>query len=150
MTIAYGRNLLPSTVGFDRLLSTLDEAFNLPEKVITSYPPYNIVKVSDDKYVIELALAGFKRDELDITVEENKLTIRGSTKKDEEGSKTYYHRGIAFRSFSRSFTLADTVVVTSADLVDGLLIIELQNIIPESKKPRKISLSETKKVLDTK
>lgn len=147
MTFAYGRNLLPSTVGFDRLLSTLDEALNIPEKVLTSYPPYNIAKISEDKYVIELAVAGFKREEIDITLEDNKLTVQGNAKKDEDGSKTYYHRGIALRNFTRVFTLADTVVVNSADLVDGMLVVELQNIIPESKKPRKIFLGSTQKVL---
>ena len=147
MTFAYGRNLLPSTVGFDRLLSTLDEALNIPEKVLTSYPPYNIAKISEDKYVIELAVAGFKREEIDITLEDSKLTIQGNAKKDEDGSKTYYHRGIALRNFTRVYTLADTVVVNSADLVDGMLVVELQNIIPESKKPRKISLGSTQKVL---
>lgn len=147
MTFAYGRNLLPSTVGFDRLLSTLDEALNIPEKVLTSYPPYNIAKISEDRYVIELAVAGFKREEIDITLEDNKLTVQGNAKKDEDGSKTYYHRGIALRNFTRVFTLADTVVVNSADLVDGMLVVELQNIIPESKKPRKISLGSTQKVL---
>lgn len=147
MTFAYGRNLLPSTVGFDRLLSTLDEALNIPEKVLTSYPPYNIAKISEDKYVIELAVAGFKREEIDITLEDSKLTIQGNAKKDEDGSKTYYHRGIALRNFTRVFTLADTVVVNNADLVDGMLVVELQNIIPENKKPRKISLGGTQKVL---
>lgn len=147
MTFAYGRNLLPSTVGFDRLLSTLDEALNIPEKVLTSYPPYNIAKISEDRYVIELAVAGFKREEIDITLEDNKLTVQGNAKKDEDGNKTYYHRGIALRNFTRVFTLADTVVVNSADLVDGMLVVELQNIIPESKKPRKISLGSTQKVL---
>ena len=147
MKFAYGRNLLPSTVGFDRLLSTLDEALNIPDKVLTSYPPYNIAKISEDKYVIELAVAGFKREEIDITLEDNKLTVQGNAKKDEDGNKTYYHRGIALRNFTRVFTLADTVVVNSADLVDGMLVVELQNIIPESKKPRKISLGSTQKVL---
>ena len=147
MTFAYGRNLLPSTVGFDRLLSTLDEALNIPEKVLTSYPPYNIAKISEHRYVIELAVAGFKREEIDITLEDNKLTVQGNAKKDEDGNKTYYHRGIALRNFTRVFTLADTVVVNSADLVDGMLVVELQNIIPENKKPRKISLGSTQKVL---
>ena len=148
LTYSFGRNLLPSTVGFDRLLSALDEAMNLPEKVLTTFPPYNIAKVGDDKYVIELAVAGFKGEEIDITLEDNKLTIQGNAKKDEETSnKSYYHRGIALRNFTRHFTLADTVVVKSAELVDGMLAIELENVIPESKKPRKISLSTSKKTL---
>lgn len=139
---SFGRNLLPSTVGFDRLLSTLDEALNIPEKVLTSFPPYNIAKISEDKYVIELAVAGFKREEIDITLEDSKLTVQGNAKKDEESTKTYYHRGIALRNFTRVFTLADTVIVKSADLVDGLLVIELENVIPENKKPRKINLGQ--------
>jgi molecular chaperone IbpA len=150
MTFAYGRNLLPSTVGFDRLLSTLDEALNIPDKVLTSFPPYNIAKISEDRYVIELAVAGFKREEIDITLEDNKLTIQGNAKKDEDNNKTYYHRGIALRNFTRVFTLADTVVVKSADLVDGMLLVELENVIPESKKPRKIPLTESQKVLSAK
>ena len=120
--MTYGRNLLPSTVGFERLLSTIDEALNIPDKVLTSFPPYNIAKISEEKYVIELAVAGFKREEIDITLEDNKLTIQGNAKKDEDGTKTYYHRGIALRNFTRIFTLADTIVVKSADLVDGLLL----------------------------
>jgi molecular chaperone IbpA len=154
MTFAYGRNLLPSTVGFDRLLSTLDEALNIPDKVLTSFPPYNIAKISEDKYVIELAVAGFKREEIDITLEDNNLTVQGNAKKDEDNGKTYYHRGIALRNFTRVFTLADTVVVKSADLVDGMLVIELENVIPENKKPRKILLNDknftTEKVLASK
>lgn len=140
MTFSYGRNLLPSTVGFDRLLSTLDEVVNLSEKVanVQSYPPYNIVKVGEDNYVIELAVAGFKLKEIDITVEENKLTIRGNANKDSDKTKTYYHHGIALRDWTRTFTLADTVVVSGANLVDGMLSIELKNVIPENKKPRKI------------
>ena len=148
--MTYGRNILPSTVGFDRLLSTLDEALSIPEKVLTSYPPYNIAKVGEDKYVIELAVAGFKREEIDITLEDNKLTIQGNAKKDEGSDKTYYHRGIALRNFTRVFTLADSVVVNNADLVDGMLVVELHNIIPENKKPRKILLTGTEKVLDKK
>lgn len=147
MTYSFGRNLLPSTVGFDRLLSTLDEAINLPEKVLPSFPPYNIAKIDNDKYLIELAVAGFRKEELDITLEDNKLTVQGNAKKDEDANKTYYHRGIALRNFTRVFTLADTVVVKSADLVDGMLIIELENVIPESKKPRKIALTDSKKTL---
>jgi len=150
MTFAYGRNLLPSTVGFDRLLTTLDEALNIPDKVLTSFPPYNIAKISDDRYVIELAVAGFKREEIDITLEDNKLTVQGNAKKDDDNGKTYYHRGIALRNFTRVFTLADTVVVKSADLVDGMLVIELENVIPENKKPRKIPLTESQKVLSAK
>jgi molecular chaperone IbpA len=147
-TFSFGRNLLPSTVGFDRLFSTLDEAMNIPEKVLTTFPPYNIAKVGEDKYVIELAVAGFKREDIDITLEDNKLTIQGNAKKDEENTgKVYYHNGIALRRFTRVFTLADTVVVKSADLVDGMLIVELENVIPENKKPRKISLNSSKKVL---
>lgn len=141
--MTYGRNLLPSSVGFDRLFSTLDEALNQAEtKILTSYPPYNISKIGENKYLIELAVAGFKRDEIEILIEGSKLTVQGNAKKDEHetNNKTYYHRGIALRSFTRNFTLADTIVVVSAELIDGLLVIELENVIPENKKPRKVIL----------
>ena len=137
------RSLLPSTVGFDRLFSTLDEfdtLFNEGKKTQT-YPPYNIVKLDDTDYAIEIAVAGFGMSDLDITTETNKLTITGSTK--ETDGKEYLHRGIGTRDFTHTFTLADTVIVKSANIVNGLLVIILENVIPEEKKPRKIQIGES-------
>jgi len=137
------RSLLPSTVGFDRLFSTLDEfdTLFLEGKKTQTYPPYNIVKLDDTDYAIEIAVAGFGMSDLDITTEGNKLTITGSTKETE--GKEYLHRGIGTRDFTHTFTLADTVIVKSANIVNGLLVIILENVIPEEKKPRKIQIGES-------
>jgi molecular chaperone IbpA len=136
----YGKSLLPSTVGFDRLLSTMEEFDRMFEGAkVPTYPPYNIIKEDDTNYTIEIAVSGFKRDEIDITTEGNKLYVNGaiSTAKSEI---QYLHRGIGTRNFSHKYTVADTVVVKSADIVDGLLVIKLENMIPEEKKPRKIHI----------
>jgi molecular chaperone IbpA len=136
------RNLLPSTIGFDRLLSTFDALNeNSIEKKLT-YPPYNIYKVDDSNYKIEIAVAGFKRDELEISFQENKLTVTGQKIQKEDFPFEYLHKGIGTRDFQHNFTLAETIVVESADYVDGVLEIALKNVIPEEKKPRKIPISE--------
>lgn len=136
----YGRSLLPATVGFDRLLSTVEEFDRMFEGAkIPTYPPYNIIKDGDTTYTIEIAVSGFKRNEIEVTTEGNKLYVNGAistTKTDVE----YLHRGIGTRNFSHKYTVADTVIVKSADIVDGLLVIKLENMIPEEKKPRKIEI----------
>ena len=146
MTLHGYQSLLPRTVGFDRLLSTLNEFDTLlgEGKPPKTYPPYNVVKYSDDRYKIEIAVAGFSKDELDISIEENKLTVTGSATESPENfaAREYIHKGIGKRSFTHVFTLAETVVVEGADIVDGLLVIELCNVIPEEKKPRKIEIGE--------
>jgi molecular chaperone IbpA len=146
MTLTGYQSLLPRTVGFDRLLSTLDEFDTLlaTGKQTQTYPPYNVVKFDDSHYKIEIAVAGFSREELDITVKENKLTVKGSATQSEamQNTREYIHKGIGKRDFTHVFTLADTVVVDGADIVDGLLNIELRNVIPEEKKPRKIEIGE--------
>jgi molecular chaperone IbpA len=95
--------------------------------------------------VIEVAVAGFRRDELDITFEGRKLTVTGKVGAERGGE--YLHRGVAMREFTHSFTLAETVVVNSADLEDGMLVVRLQNVIPEEKKPRKILIGGDAKYL---
>jgi molecular chaperone IbpA len=146
MTLHGYQSLLPRTVGFDRLLSTLNEFDTLlgEGKPPKTYPPYNVVKYADDRYKIELAVAGFSRDELDISIEENKLTVIGSATESPEAfaEREYIHKGIGKRDFTHIFTLAETVVVEGADIVDGLLNIELRNVIPEEKQPRKITIGE--------
>jgi len=126
--------LSPSTVGFDRLFEKLVMSIS-HDQTQTSYPPYNIVKSGEDQYTIELAIAGFKEEELDISFKESTLTIVGQPKKEE---RDYIHKGIAARAFSRVFTLADTVEVAGASLNSGMLYVYLENIIPEAKKSRKI------------
>jgi molecular chaperone IbpA len=108
---------------------------------VTGYPPYNIVKTSDMTYVIEMAVAGFKEDEIQVVVKENVLTIKGNNATEE---KEYIHRGIASRSFSRTLRLADTIEIKGAHLADGMLTIELENVIPEAKKERLILISSKK------
>lgn len=136
----YGKSLLPATVGFDRLLSTMDEFEKMFEGTkVPTYPPYNIIKEDDTNYTIEIAVSGFKRDDIEITSEGNRLYVNGAIKTAKTDVE-YLHRGIGTRDFSHKYTMADTVIVKSADIVDGLLVIKLENMIPEEKKPRKIEI----------
>ena len=136
----YGRSLLPATVGFDRLLSTMEEFDNLfANTKIPTYPPYNIIKQNDTEYTIEIAVSGFTQEDIEITSEGNVLHVNGSIKT-AKSDVHYLHRGIGTRDFSHKYTMADTVVIKSADMVNGLLVIKLLNMIPEEKKPRKIEI----------
>lgn len=122
-----------ATVGFDRLFEALD---NSPAN---GYPPYNIVKVSDDQYRIEVAVAGFTEAEIDVTVHENQVKITGeSTRESEVGE--FLHKGISTRNFDRVFTLGEHVEVKSATVKDGILTVALERNVPESAKPRKIAI----------
>lgn len=138
------KNLLPSTVGFDKMLETVEQASKSVNKALTNYPPYNIKKVDDNKYVVELAVAGFGKQDLELTLNEGLLTIKGQTTIDtltEDGVDVQYlFKGISDRAFARTFTLADTVEVKNAQLINGLLKIFLENVIPESKKPKSINI----------
>ena len=138
MTHAYGRNLLPLSVGFDHLLSTLQEFEDIAKP--STYPPYNIVKFDEDNYQIQIAVAGFGPDELEIEVKENKLTVNGENKSAYTSDVQFLHHGLASRDFSHTFRLSDTVVVKTADIVNGVLKIDLENVLPEEKKPRKIPI----------
>jgi molecular chaperone IbpA len=127
-----------SAVGFDDMFKKLsDLSENLPK--IPTYPPYNIKKVDDNKYVIEMAVAGFGRQDLELELQDGILTITGAIKSDE--ATEYLYKGIADRAFTRKFTLADTVEVKNADLINGMLKIWLERFIPEEKKPKKININ---------
>ena len=135
--------LYRSAVGFDRLVNLLDSAARTD--TTPGWPPYNIERLAaegedaNESYRIEVAVAGFKPDQLNIEVKENVLTVTG--KKDaDEASRTFLHRGLAERSFERRFQLADHIRVTGADLANGLLSIELTIEIPEAKKPKTIAI----------
>jgi molecular chaperone IbpA len=128
-------------VGYDNLKKLTQAAF-IPKN--EGYPSYNIVKDDDTHYRIELAVAGFSVEDITIVHEDTKLVIKGSTKK-EESSGEYIHKGIAGRSFIRTFHLADSVVVKGADLKNGILAVNLENVIPEHKKPRKIFINDDRK-----
>jgi molecular chaperone IbpA len=126
-----------STVGFDRLFDMLENNGQATE----NYPPFDLIKAGENEYRIELAVAGFKPDEIDITAQQNVLIVSGRKNEEtEERGSDYIYRGIANRSFERRFALADHIQVKGADLKDGLLAIELVREIPEAMKPKKINI----------
>jgi molecular chaperone IbpA len=132
--------LYNSTLGFDRFFTEVEKLLDsdLKPQTATAFPPHNIMKVDESHYVVELAIAGFSKDEIDITLQEGNLVIKGS--KQEKTDVTYLHRGIGTRSFTKTLTLADTIEVRGAEFVDGILRVVLENVIPESKKPQKIEI----------
>jgi molecular chaperone IbpA len=132
--------LYRSVVGFDRLADLLDAATS---EAATGYPPYNIERTADNAYRIDIAVAGFKSDELTIEVKENLLSVQGRKPANDE-TRRYLHRGLAARNFERRFQLADYVVVTEAQLADGLLSVSLRRELPEALKPRKIEIATPK------
>lgn len=130
--------LLPSALGFENVFAALDNAAHLLTASQTAFPPVNVIKTDEYNFIIELAIAGYKKDEIDITTEKNSLKVSG--KKEGEDDRTYLTKGIAGRKFARQFVLSDTIIVKDADLADGILTIKLENVIPEEQKPRKISI----------
>ena len=132
-----------STVGFDRLFDMLENS-SLSQGQ-ENYPPFDLIKLGDNDYRIELAVAGFKADELDITAQQNVLVVTGRKKDEpEDRGNSYIYRGIATRSFERRFALADHIQVKGADMKDGLLSIELVREIPDAMKPKKISIGDSR------
>jgi len=129
-----------STVGFDRLFDLLENG--LTSQITDSYPPFDLVRDGEDRYRINMAVAGFRSDEVEVTAQQNLLVVTGR-KQDSDDSR-YIHRGIAARDFERRFGLADYVQVKNAELKDGMLSIELVREIPEAMKPRKISIGTAK------
>jgi len=136
----FDRNLFtPYAVGFDRVFDRLQ---NLPDHQVqsTGFPPYNIRKEGDYNFVIEIALAGLSKDDLEVEVTEGVLTVRTKEKKDEDGGELL-HRGISYRQFTRKWTLADDIVVSDAKMENGMLLIALERVVPEEKKPRLLKIS---------
>ena len=128
-----------STVGFDRLFDMLES--NSAGQAQENYPPFDLIKLGDNDYRIELAVAGFKPEEIDITAQQNVLVVSGrKSEESEQKGSDYVYRGIANRSFERRFALADHIQIKGADLKDGLLAIELVREIPDAMKPRKIEI----------
>ena len=122
-------------VGFDRVIDLLNQNF---EVSVNSYPPFNIEKLDEENYEIQMALAGFKESDLNVTVEDGTLTVEGDQSSSEESD--YIHQGIAERKFKKSWSLADTVIVEGAKLTEGILKVALKNVIPEEKKPQTIKI----------
>ena len=142
---SFTKSLIPSTVGFDTMFKSLEDMHKSMSKAITnSYPPYNIKKVSDNKYVVELAVAGFGKQDIDVELNKNTLVIKGSTTLDtltKDGvDVTYLYKGIAERAFTRTFQLADTVEIKNAELINGILKIWLESMATD--KSRKIDIKD--------
>ena len=141
--------LFRNSVGFDRMARLLD---GVTADQASTYPPYNIEKVDEDCYRITMAVAGFADADLDVQVKDNQLTVSGNVEsKDEDANeKQYLHRGIAARAFERRFNLADHIKVSGADLVNGLLHIDLLREVPEAMKPRTIAINNNVKAIGDK
>jgi molecular chaperone IbpA len=130
-------------LGFDQLFNTLAET-PMENARGVGYPPYNVIRKDDGHFLIEIAVAGFSKDDIDLTLEKGVLTVNGR-KHTGADTRDYTHRGISQRGFERSFTIADTIKVIGADIVDGLLVIILENDIPEEDKPQTINLGSLNK-----
>jgi molecular chaperone IbpA len=128
-----------STVGFDRLFDLLENQART--NAGDNYPPFNIARSGEDNYRITLAVAGFRAQDIDITAQQNLLTVQGKKREDVDDGRELLHVGIANRGFERRFELADYVRVESADLADGLLVIDLVREVPEAMKPKKIAVN---------
>jgi molecular chaperone IbpA len=130
-------------IGFDTMFDELMRS--TAQQSNNNYPPYNIVKHSEDHFSIELAVAGFKEGDIDVQVEKNQLTVQGSKSVSIDTPNTeYLHRGISARNFVRNWTLADYVEITGATVADGILTIDLERKVPEEEKPKKIAITYTK------
>jgi molecular chaperone IbpA len=131
------QSLNRALIGFDSLFNDVERRF--ANSVQTNYPPYNVLKHDDDHFEIEIAVAGFDREDVTIEVDQNLLTIKGARLKEEDTSK-YLHRGLAARDFERTFTLADYMIVGDAELTNGILRVKLTRVVPEALKPRLIAI----------
>ncbi|NBV11517.1 MAG: heat-shock protein [Chitinophagia bacterium] len=126
-------------VGFDDTYNRLAKLHDDVTKYVPNYPPYNIKKVEENKYVVELAVAGFAKQDIEITFEDGKLIVKGSTQDDGDN---FLFRGIANRAFTRTFALDDQIEIKDAEMFNGMLKIFLERIVPEHKKPKKIEVKE--------
>ena len=134
------QKMLGFSVGFDGFFNRLTNM----DIAQSGYPPYNIRKINELQYVVELALAGFSKSDIEVEVTDGTLTIRTAIVKDDgaDNDENFVHRGIAKRTFSRQFNLSDDIIVKNADLKDGMLIVNLERVIPDEKKPRLIPIGQ--------
>jgi len=133
----------PFFIGFDSILNKLNHS---SQTNISNYPPYNLIKTGDDTFLIELAVAGFDEEDFDIELHDGILTIKADVG-EIESSTNYLHKGIAARNFVRKFTLVNTIEVTGVSLRQGMLTVQLHNVIPEERKPKKIPISKGPELL---
>lgn len=142
MTLSRLTPLYHTTLGFESIFDEVEKLLNSDFKnTTTSFPPHNILKLDDNHYVVELAVAGFSKDDIEVTVNDGELIIKGN-KEDKAAEGEYLHRGIGLRSFTKTLRIADTVEVRGAEYKDGILKVGLENIIPDHKKPRKIEIGK--------
>ena len=132
-------SLTPFTVGMDRMIRDLEQFSNSYTGSSTGYPPYNIEQVDDGKWIISMAIAGFSEDDIEVSQKERNLTVKGKIK-DKDDENEFVHRGIANRSFERTFRLGPHVIVKNATLKNGMLAIDLEQELPEEEKPRDIPI----------
>jgi molecular chaperone IbpA len=129
-------------IGFDSMFDTLERRFQ--NQLTTNYPPFNVLKRSEDSYEIQIAVTGFEKDEIAVEVEQNQLTIRGVSNEETVDASLYIHRGLATRDFEKTFTLAEHMEVKGAEIKNGMLMIKVIRNLPESAKPRVIDIVEVK------
>jgi molecular chaperone IbpA len=129
-------------VGLDDHLQKMHQMHQEFAKAVPGYPPYNIRKVADNKYQIELAVAGFGKQDIDIELADNKLVIKGNVATEQDTENNFLFRGIGMRAFTRTFAIDDHVEVQSAEIVNGMLKVFLEKLVPETKKPKKIKVKE--------
>ena len=135
-------SLRPFSVGFDSIFDEFDRMLESTERYSSNYPPYNIKRVNDTDYRIEVALAGYSKDDIEIELKDSTLTVRNKAadKTIDEKGNGVIHKGISTRQFERSFTISEDIKVKDAELKNGLLVIDLERIIPDEKKPRLIDI----------
>lgn len=127
-------------IGFDDVFTNFERRF--ANQISNNYPPYNVVKINDNLYDIAIAVTGFEKDEITVTVKANELTIRGERKSLDSPEPEYLHRGLALRDFERTFTLAEHMQVREAEIKNGILLIQIEREIPEEHKPRQIHIKD--------
>jgi molecular chaperone IbpA len=127
-------------VGFDRMFDTFEHRF--ANQIQNNYPPHNVLRVDENNYAIEVAVAGFQKTEINVKVDQDQLVITGESQRDEDASITYLHRGLSSRDFTKAFTLADHIFVKGAVIKDGILRVDLERQVPEALKPRLIDIVE--------
>jgi len=130
-------------IGFDRMFNMIDDAVAYTGN--TTYPPYNVIQLNEDDYLVELALAGFTLDDLEITQDGNKLRVEGRKPEIENDEPNYLHRGISARAFTREFVLAEHVTVEDATFENGIMSVKLHRDLPEAMKPRQIKIQKISK-----
>lgn len=144
-------------IGLDRIADRVTQLAQETQKAVSNYPPYNLKKVDENKYVIEMAVAGFSKQDIEIELADDKLTIKGKSEADgefdpdgAEGIPAMIYQGLAMRPFTRAFTLADNVEIRGAKLINGILKVGLEAIIPDHKKPQKIDITDEEETSSSK